>query len=238
MNKDSNSSKTDVLCIAAHSDDIDATIGGTLALLSKRGYEIEIIDLTERKGMYFSEEEVRGDEANTAASILGVRRTVIDLGLLRIENNYENRVIVADLIRSRRPDIVITLNDDETHPDHKVVHQLVLDAYHYSFASAIKTDLEPWRAKALYFTLTNLLYELPPQNALLLDISETFEVKKEALKAYASQMLFHSHNKKFGLEHVEAMNVSWGRLIGKDYAEMIVPRVPQIVPFPELRLID
>ena len=226
--------KVDVLCIGAHQDDIDVTIGGIIALLAERGYKVEILDLTQREGMYFSEEEEEEDEANRAAEILGVNRSLIDLGLLKIENNEKNRMLVADEIRKRRPDIIITLWKDETHPDHNVVHNLVLDAFHYSFATAIKTKHDPWRPKAIYFTATNILYEKPPENALFVDVSKTFHKKREALKSYASQMLFHAHNRKYVLEHIEALNRAWGLLIGKEYAEIIIPRLPVFEPFPEL----
>lgn len=227
--------KIDVLCIGAHSDDIDATIGGTVALLVKQGYEVEILDLTVRTGMYFSDEETWGKEEENAAGLLGIKRSIIDLGLLRIENSYENRVKVADFIRQKRPDIVITLSKDETHPDHNATHNLVLDALHYSFATAIKTSNTPWRVKGVYFTATNMLYEKAPADALFVDISETFEIKREALMAYASQMLFHAHNKKYGLEYIESLNRAWGLLIGKEYAEIIIPRLPILGSFPELR---
>jgi len=225
--------KLDVLFIGAHQDDIDATVGGTVALLADKGYAVEILDLSKRKNMYFQVEEDRANEAEMAAKILGVSRQVIDLGLLRIENNYANRVKVADYIRLRQPEIIVTLYKDETHPDHNAVHQLVLDAYHYSFATAIKTDNAPWRPKGIYFSPTNVLYEPTPASAVYIDISSTFERKLEALKCYASQMLFHINNRSI-LSYIEALNRSYGLLIKKQYAEVIIPRVPVIEPFPEL----
>lgn len=232
MNKNS---KLDVLLIGAHSDDVDATVGGTVIQLVKDGYKVGILDLTKRSGMYFSEEEESGKENENAAKILGVDRQIIDLGLLRIENNYENRVRVADYVRMRQPDIVFTIGKDETHPDHFATHNLVLDALHYSFATAIKTANKPWRVKGIYFFPTNILYEKPPEGTIFVDISDTFEEKIEALKCYASQMLFHAHNKKYGLEFIESQNRAWGLLIGKEYAEVIIPRLPILATFLELR---
>lgn len=233
MSKSKPKDKVDVLFIGAHQDDVEATVGGTAALLADRGYRVEILDLTKRVGMYFSEEEELGNEGETAAKILGVRRSLLDLGLLKLENNYANRVKIADFIRSRQPEVVCTLGPDETHPDHNVAHNLVLDALHYSFATAIKTEHKPWRVRGIYFFPTNILFEKPPANCLFIDISSTFERKMEALKAYASQMLFHAHNQKYGLEYLEALNRAWGLLIGKEYAEIIVPRLPVLDPFPE-----
>lgn len=236
MGKNTNE-KIDVLFIGAHQDDVDATVGGTVILLKDKGYKVEILDLTKRKGMYFSEEEERGLEAEKASEIMGVKRNVIDLGLLKLTNNYENRVKIADFIRQKQPDIVVCQNDDSTHPDHKVAHQLVLDALHFSFSTAIKTKNPPWRVRKKYFYLTDSLFKLPPQNLIFVDISTTFERKMEALKCYASQFLFHAHNQKYELKYLEAMHRYFGLLIRKEYAEILTTDLPILDPFPELKKI-
>jgi N-acetylglucosamine malate deacetylase 1 len=228
--------KIDVLFIGAHQDDVDATVGGTVALLVEKGYKVQVLDLVERKGMYFSDEEAWGQEAEHAARILGIERFCLKLSTQnKLENTFDNRFKIADFIRSRQPDVVFTLNKDETHPDHNVAHNLVLDALHISFATAIKTDYAPWRVKGIYFFPTNILFEPLSGNYSFIDISSTFEKKMEALKSYASQMLFHAHNRKYGLEYTEALNRSWGLLIGKEHAEAIIPRVSVIDSFPELK---
>ncbi|OGM28000.1 hypothetical protein A3D00_04630 [Candidatus Woesebacteria bacterium RIFCSPHIGHO2_02_FULL_38_9] len=231
--KDANK-KIDVLFIGAHQDDVDATVGGTVILLKDRGYKVEILDLTKRKGMYFSDEEIKGHEAEKAAKIMGVKRNVIDLGLLKLANTYESRVKIANFIRQKQPDVVVCQTDDQTHPDHKVAHQLVLDALHYSFATAVKSNFSPWRVKKTYFYLTDSLFKLPPENVMFVDISSTFERKMEALKCYASQFLFHAHNQKYELEYIKVMHRYWGLLIRKEYAEILTTDLPILDPFPEL----
>src|SRR3989344_28059 len=118
--KNINEQKIDVLFIGAHQDDVDAVVGGTVILLKDKGYKVEILDLTKRKGMYFSDEEIKGQEAQKAAKVMGVKRSVIDLGLLRIANSHENKVKIAEFIRQRKPDVVAIPTNDSTHPDHKV----------------------------------------------------------------------------------------------------------------------
>lgn len=227
--------KVDVLFIAAHQDDVDGTVGGTVILLGDRGYRVEIVDLTKRRGMYFSDEEEWGKEAEGAAKIMGVKRTLLELSPVnQLANTFENRVKIADLIRDRQPDIVCCNGEDETHPDHCVAHQLVLDAYHCAFATSVKTAHAPWRAKKVYFFPTNTLFEVMPPNALFVDISATFERKMEALKCYASQMLFHAHNRKYELEYLEHLNRQWGLLIRREYAEIMLTKLPTLDPFPEL----
>lgn len=232
--KNSNPAKTDVLFIGAHQDDVDATVGGILCSLVSQGYKAEILDLSRRCGMYFSDEEERGSEAKQAARVLGVERTVVDLGMLKIANTHENRVKIAEVIREKRPEIIVTHPDDPSHPDHKAAYQLVRDAIHYGFATAIKTQHDPWRIKKVYYF--PLIYSRGiPENAFLVDISDSFETKMEALKCYASQFLFHAHNRKYELEYIEAANRYWGLLIKKDYAEMILTEeIPEMKLFPEL----
>ena len=232
--KNINEQKIDVLFIGAHQDDVDAVVGGTVILLKDKGYKVEILDLTKRKGMYFSDEEIKGQEAQKAAKVMGVKRSVIDLGLLRIANSHENKVKIAEFIRQRKPDVVAIPTNDSTHPDHKVAHQLILDSLHFSFATAIKTKSPPWRVKKTYYYPTDVLFKLPPNNVFFIDISQTFERKMEALKCYASQFLFHAHNQKYEFEYLKAMNRYWGLLIKREYAEVIMTDLPILEPFPEL----
>lgn len=227
--------KVDVLFIGAHQDDVEIPAGGTLLSLVDQGHKVEILDLSKRKGMYFQEEEDRANEAGQAAKVLGVRRSVIDLGMLRIKNNYENRLKVADFIRKKRPEIIVTHPKDHSHPDHLEAHQLVRDAIHYGFATAIKTANALWRIKKLYYFPPIYLNGLP-KNAFLVDISPYFEQKMEAMKCYASQFLYHSHNGKFELNYIEALNRYLGLLIKKAYAEVIISEgVPVLEAFPELK---
>lgn len=226
--------KIDALFIGAHQDDVEATVGGILLSLLDKGYKAEILDLSRRRGLYFNEEEKRFKEAEQAARVLGVKRTVIDLGMLQITNSYENRLKIANFIRKKRPEIIVTHCDDPTHPDHKITHQLVLDAIHYSYATAIKMEYSPWRIKKLYYIPVIFSPEIP-KNAYFVDISKYFEKKIEALKCYASQFLFHARNRKYELDYIELLNKYWGFLIKKDYAEMIlVEGSPILDPFPEL----
>ncbi|MBU1111078.1 PIG-L family deacetylase [Patescibacteria group bacterium] len=225
--------KVDVLFIGAHQDDVEATVGGIMLSLVDRGYEVEILDLTRRRGMYYSEEEERDKEAECAAKVLGVRRTVVDMGMLKVSNTHGNRLRIAEIIRTKKPDVIVTHPDDPSHPDHKAAHQLVRDAIHYGFATAIKTKHPPWRIKKVYYFPLFHTRGIPP-NGFLVDVSKYFETKMEALKCYASQMLFHAHNQKYELEYLTAMNRYWGLMIKKDYAEVILADMPQLEPFPEL----
>ena len=223
--------KIDILFIGAHSDDVDVVIGGTVILLKEKGFKVEILDLIERKNMYFSEEEKRNQETKSATNLLGVKRYNMNLGLLKLENNYKNRVKIANFIRKKQPDIVITLNKDENHPDHNIAYQLILDSLHFSFSSAIKTKYEPWRVKKVYFYPLDVFYKIPSGNLVFIDISNTFKKKMEVIKSYASQFLYNWYNKKYKLEFIETFNRYLGLLIKKDYAEILISDTPTLDDF-------
>lgn len=140
---------------------------------------------------------------------------------------------IANEIRRFMPEVLITLGADENHPDHNVAHQLVLDAHHFAAAAAVHTERAPWFVPGVYFTHMNP--HTQPQGGMYIDISSVAEKKWEAMMAYASQCLYHSQNKKYVLEYIQAQNRVWGLRMRKDYAEMIIPRTPVFTGFPELK---
>ncbi len=64
----------DALVIAAHPDDAETQMGGTLAKLSEKGQRILLVDLTDGEPTEFAEAGVRARQAQEAAHILGVER--------------------------------------------------------------------------------------------------------------------------------------------------------------------
>ena len=69
----------DALVIAAHPDDAETQMGGTLARLSDLGQRILLVDLTDGEPTEFAEAGVRARQAQEAARILGVERLTLGL---------------------------------------------------------------------------------------------------------------------------------------------------------------
>lgn len=231
----------DVLAIAAHRDDAEQTCGGTLLKMSQRGLRTGILDLTRGEMGTRGTAEDRAREAADAARILQVSwRGALDIPDGRVENTYENRLKVASVIRLTRPRVVILPYWQGRHPDHYTASTL---GYEACFLAGLKklqapdispnieqsgsllatrySQLPPHRPfKIVYATL---YYDVRP--SFVVDITDQFEARLQALFAYKSQYedqkagsgLFPAHAEI--RTRIEAMARFYGLLAGVDYAE-------------------
>ncbi len=176
----------DVLAIAAHRDDIELTCGGTLIRAVQLGRRTAIIDLTQGEAGTRGSAELRAAEASRAAEILGVAARV-NLGLpdAGIVNTPDTRTELARAIRRFAPRVVIAPALEGRHPDHRVTAQLVRDACFVAGLAKIAPDVPRHRPMKIVHCLT--YREDPVKPTFVVDISEAFERKLEAIRCYASQ---------------------------------------------------
>jgi LmbE family N-acetylglucosaminyl deacetylase len=119
----------DILAIAAHRDDVEQTCGGTLLKAARRGQSTGILDLTQGEMGTRGTAEDRAREAADAAEILGVSwRRALDIPDGRVENTWENRLKVANVIRETRPRVIILPYWKGRHPDHYTASVLGYEA--------------------------------------------------------------------------------------------------------------
>jgi LmbE family N-acetylglucosaminyl deacetylase len=131
----------DILAIAAHRDDVEQTCGGTLLKMAERGHRTGILDLTKGEMGTRGSAEERAAEAAEAAKILRVSwRDALDIPDGHVENNWENRLKVARVIREQRPRVVILPYWEGRHPDHYTASKLGYEACF--LAGLAKLDLE------------------------------------------------------------------------------------------------
>jgi LmbE family N-acetylglucosaminyl deacetylase len=190
-----------VLVIAAHPDDADFLAGGTVARLAKEGREVAYMILTNgNKGsgsQSVTAEQlapIREEEQRRAAHVLGVRQIEF-LGYEdgELEDTRQLRRDVTREIRRWRPDLIITLNPHRTynnfpgwHRDHRVTGRVVLDCVyplardHLAFPE-LPREYEPHSVREVHF----IQWERP---RLVIDISETMELKLEAIRCHGSQI--------------------------------------------------
>lgn len=176
----------DVLAIAAHRDDVELTCGGTLVKAARQGHRIAIVDMTQGEMGTRGSAELRAQEASRAAEILGVTARV-NLGLpdAGILNTPETRAKLVRFIRRFQPRVVIAPSITGKHPDHRVAAELVTDACFLSGLQKIEPDLPRHRPFKVIHSLTYREDHLKP--TFVVDISDEFERKLEAVRAYASQ---------------------------------------------------
>jgi len=233
----------DILALAAHRDDVEQTCGGTLLKMAQRGYRTGILDLTQGELGTRGSAEDRAREAAEAAKILCASwRQVLDIPDGRVENTFENRLKVVRVLREQRPRVVILPYWKGRHPDHYTASMLGYEACF--LAGLARLDVKrafstqhsglsregahsttgaflPHRPfKIVYATL---YYDVRP--TFVVDITEQFESRLQALMAYKSQFSDQEAGKGIFPAHaeirsrIEAMARFYGMLAGVTYAE-------------------
>jgi bacillithiol biosynthesis deacetylase BshB1 len=176
----------DVLAIAAHPDDIELICGGTLIRASQLGRATGILDLAAGEMASRGTPELRAREAANAAKIMGVSvRENLALPDGGIQNTPETRARVAVVIRRLKPKIVLTHSLFGRHPDHPIVAQLVRDACFVAGLKMVEPNHPPHRPLKVLHSLS--FREDNEKPTFVVDISEAFEKKLEAIASYASQ---------------------------------------------------
>src|SRR5271165_1865 len=206
----------DILALAAHRDDVEQTCGGTLLKMAQRGYRTGILDLTQGEMGTRGTAEDRAREADAAAKILQVSwREALDIPDGRVENNWENRLKVARVIREQRPRVGILPYWEGRHPDHYTASKLGYEACFLAglakldleralstqqsafsqvasaVASVVAREKQTSGAEGLSphrpfkIIYATLYFDIRP--TFVVDISEQFEGRFESLMAYKSQ---------------------------------------------------
>ncbi|HWL40417.1 MAG TPA: bacillithiol biosynthesis deacetylase BshB1 [Gemmatimonadaceae bacterium] len=176
----------DVLAIGAHPDDIELICGGTLIRAQMLGRRTGILDLSAGELGSRGTREIRAAEAKKAAAVMEVSvRENLGLPDGGIVNTPETRAKIALVIRRLKPSVVITHSLHGRHPDHPVVAQLARDACFVSGLGKVEPGSPPHRPRKVLHALSfREDYQKP---TFVVDITEAFEKKLEAVAAYASQ---------------------------------------------------
>ncbi len=225
----------DALSVAAHRDDTEQTCGGTLLKLSEAGYRCGILDLTAGEMGTRGTAEQREREAAEAARLLGVHwRGNLGLPDARVENTYENRLKLAASIRELRPKLLFLPYWKGRHPDHYTTATLGYEACFLAGLKKAPLEGEPHRPKKILYS--TIYYDVRP--SLVVDITEQFERRLDALLAYHSQYddaeegssLFPSHADV--RRRVETMAHYFGMMAGVRYGEPFLLRETLLVEDP------
>jgi len=182
------------LFIQPHPDDNEIGAGGTMTLLNKRG--VKVYGLTVSLGKGGSDTiapdelaEIRKVEAKEAMDVTGA----IDLGNLgyyEIDETTHYSLVndLVKVIRDIKPDAIFSVDpnlENETHPMHILVGNAFKEAFHRSgakyYPNAKTPDSEAFTPKILGFYFTD-------SDNTIVDISETYELKLEAMAKHKSQL--------------------------------------------------
>ncbi len=213
-----------VLAIAAHRDDVELTCAGTLLKARDQGYTTGILDLTAGEAGTRGTAEVRAEEAQRAAEVLGVAER-LNAGLpdAQLENNADSRRIVVEFIRHFAPRVVILPFPVGRHPDHRIASELGRDACYLAGLARYPARGTPHRPRKVLYALS--YREDPVKPTFVVDISDQFERKLAAIRCYASQFdgakaageIFPTGQDLYSL--IETQNAHYGSLIRTRYGE-------------------
>jgi N-acetylglucosamine malate deacetylase 1 len=178
--------RVDILAIAAHPDDIELICGGTLIRSQMLGRTTGILDLAAGELASRGTPELRAREAAKAARVMDVTvRENLGLPDGGIQNTPQTRAKVAVVIRRLQPSVVITHSLNGRHPDHPIVAQLVRDACFVAGLKMVEPGIPAHRPRKVLHALS--FREDNQKPTFVVDITEAFEKKLEAIACYESQ---------------------------------------------------
>lgn len=231
--------EVDLLAVAAHPDDVEQTCGGTLLRMAEMGYRTGVLDLTVGEMGTRGDPEIRLREAEAAAGLLRLSwRGNLRLPDTRVQNSFEARARLVAAIRRLKPRGVILPYWEGRHPDHYRACELGYEACFLAGLHKFESDAAPHRPfKVLY---ASLYANVRP--SFVVDITDQFERRMQALLAYESQYarredasaLFPDPEEI--RERLAAIARFYGNLIGVRYGEPFVVkevfRVDDVVGLP------
>ncbi|HLB24341.1 MAG TPA: PIG-L deacetylase family protein [Dehalococcoidia bacterium] len=186
------------LIVTAHPDDAEFLCGGTIALLCDLGLEVTLCVATSgdkgTRDVTIRQQELaawREAETRAACRVLGVKHTIfwgMPDGFL--EEGHELRGMVVRLIRTLKPDLMISWDGFRAgfnHTDHRVIGRAVRDALypaahdpHY-YAELAAQGIGPHRT-------AELLMAGAQDPDYHVDVEPFLERKAEAIACHASQV--------------------------------------------------
>jgi bacillithiol biosynthesis deacetylase BshB1 len=176
----------DLLAIAPHRDDAELTCGGTLLVAQRQGYRAGVLDLTLGEMGTRGSAELRGAEAERAAKVLGLAvRENLELPDGGITDTPDTRLRLARAIKRLQPAVVIAPAPRGRHPDHHAAANLVRHACFVAGLAKMDPATPPFRPRKLIHAITYREDHVKP--TFVVDISDVFEQKLEAIRCYGSQ---------------------------------------------------
>ncbi|HJW73045.1 MAG TPA: bacillithiol biosynthesis deacetylase BshB1 [Geothrix sp.] len=227
----------DILAIGAHPDDAEVHVGGLLALASDHGLKAAILDLTSGDLGTRGTAETRRLEAEAAAQLLGVSRTIMEFPDGRFTEDETHRTRLMAELRRLRPRILILPAPDDRHPDHRRAHRLGREAAYYAGLRNYPCPGEPHRPEAIAWVGG----ENPGVPDLLVDVSAVWERRMAALDAFGSQFRVDPSQPPTPIAHpafrrgIEGRAMHWGSLRSCQWAEALWCEKP--VPASLLKLV-
>ena len=187
-----------VLAIGAHPDDVEIGCGGTLARHRAQGDVLRVLTLT--RGAAGGDVNQRTIEAQRAAEVLSATLEIADLPDTRVDS-VETIDLIEAAIREFQPTHIYTHCAEDTHQDHRAVHEATLVAAR--------------RVPNVYcYQTPSTTVDFQPN--CFVDVTDFMKQKLQAIDSYKSQVA-----RMDALEHdlIRATARYWGRYANYVLAE-------------------
>lgn len=196
-----------LLVVGAHAADFVWRSGGSIALLTSKGWRATVValsygergesgDLWRQEGQTAENvKRVRGAEATAAAKAIGADFVAFDLGDYPLEVPGHEVERLADLMRELAPDVIVTHTPvDPFNPDHPVAHLAADRARRLAMgaagvASAFKTIPPP----RLYLFEPHQPEQCGFRPDTYVDFTAVADRKEAAMAAMAAQSYLREH---------------------------------------------
>ena len=195
----------DVIFTSPHPDDIEISVGGTVAKMVQQGYRVGMVHMTNGEPTPRGDVETRMREMRHAADILGAHvLEMLDLPNRVLMDGPEARYALATVLRKYRPKILVVMagRTPAASPDH-YQGQLIAEAARFYSQLTKWNDrfggTEPHRMDHLVYRPVRTAAEVTHWHCqFVVDITETIGQKIEAVRCYHSQF---DEKRIEGLEH-------------------------------------
>jgi N-acetylglucosamine malate deacetylase 1 len=211
--------EVDVAVMLAHPGDAEFYCGGAIAGLAAQGKRVAILDLTAGEAGSMGRKDIKLDEADEAAKILGVTwRGQMGMPDARIEDTIMSRMTVTGEIKRLRPHTVVAIDAGHRHPDSVAASLLVENGAYLAGLNRLDNYLEAHHVSRVVFAGLSLT----TAPAFVADITAHYEQKRAALAAYTT--LFA--DVAAAMEKLDREARYYGELIGVKYGEGYGQRGP------------
>ncbi len=216
----------DVLAFGAHPDDVELFCGGVVLRLGELGYTIGVVDLTRGEKASHGTVDERARETDAASAELGLAwRDNLQLPDTELAPTTAQITTVVEVLRRRRPELVLAPWIEDRHPDHAAASELVSRAVFYAgvqkFASGAGERFVP--RQVLYYAMR---HRMTP--SFIIDTSSVAARKARAIACYQSQVTRRTGDEAATLisapgavSAIDARDRYYGSMIGVSHGEPV-----------------
>ncbi|MBI5432571.1 MAG: bacillithiol biosynthesis deacetylase BshB1 [Planctomycetes bacterium] len=180
--------KLDLIVIAAHPDDAEICVGGTLLKLAAAGRKVGVVELTRGEMGTRGSRADRDRETQRASELIGLAvRENLELPDGRVEVTIDARERLARILRFHRPDLVIAHHVEDLHPDHVACGRLAHEAWYLSGLQRL-AELDGGPGAARPKRLLHFAGHVPFDATFVVDIGAFWERKLELVNCYRTQL--------------------------------------------------